>query len=221
MTNLDTPGSGADAFARHAMVASAFLAPLLVTVSILLSPFDATAEGEAYVRDFTENIGGYALFSWLAVLSAALFLPGLFAVSKVARRGRPTLGLAGMILAFILAVPFGGNSDDVLYAANRAGLDTAVTTRLMDAYVNDLPIALLGSAFFLGLLGLLLLGVAALLGRSAATWAAAALIAAPILLPIPWLAGMGNVVVAVPWLILTAGMGGVALSLLRRPRPRP
>jgi hypothetical protein len=217
MTNLDIPRSGADTFARYAMVASAFLSPLLVAVSLLLAPFDATTEGEAYVRNFTENIDSYTLVSWLGILSAILLIPGLFAVSKVARWGRPALGLVGMVLAFVLALPLGGNSDDVIYAAHKSGLDTTITTRLMDTYTNDLPVSVLGFAFFVALLGLLLLGVAALLGRSAAPWAAVTLIVAPILIPIPWFTGLGNIVAAVAWLALTAGMGGVALSLLRQP----
>ncbi|MEU7891868.1 hypothetical protein AB0B45_03265 [Nonomuraea sp. NPDC049152] len=217
MTSLETtPRSGADTFARYAMIASAVFSPLAIAVSILLAPGNVTAEGEAYVRQFVDGAGSYPLLAWLSAISAFTIIPGALGVARVARAGRPVLGLVAMILAFVLIVPISGNSDDVLYAGIKAGLDPATLTKLYTAYNESLPTSILGMAFLLGLVGFLLLGVATLLGKSAPTWAAIALIVAPVVIPISWFAGLGNVFAGVAWLVMAVGMGGVALGLLNR-----
>ncbi|MGV9302845.1 hypothetical protein ACWENQ_04285 [Nonomuraea sp. NPDC004354] len=217
MTSLDTtPRSGADTFTRYAMIAAAVISPLAIAASILLAPGNVTAEGEAYVRQFVAAAGSYPLLAWLSAISSLTIVPAAFGVARVARAGRPVLGLVAMILAFVLIVPIGGNSDDVLYAGIVAGLDQATLTKLYAAYNEGLPTSILGMSFLFGLLGFLLLGVAALLGRTAPVWAAIALVVAPVAIPISWFAGLGNVAAGVAWLLMTAGMGGVALGLLNQ-----
>ncbi|MGW3343857.1 hypothetical protein ACWDA3_11160 [Nonomuraea rubra] len=214
MTTVDTP-SVTSGFTRTAMVACAVAAPLLIALSLLLTPFQATLEGEAYVRAFTARLDAYALPSWLSLLSFAALIPGLLAVSRVARSGRPVLGLVGMILAFILVLP-SVDTDDVIYAAARAGLDAATTNRLVVELSEGLPTAVAGFGFFPALLGLVLLGVAAL-SSAAPRWAAIALIVAPFLIPVAWFAQLSNAAAAAAWIILAAGLGGVSLAL---PQPR-
>ncbi|MFD1938109.1 MULTISPECIES: hypothetical protein [Nonomuraea] len=217
MTSLDTtPRSGADTFARYAMIAAAVIAPLAIGVSIMLAPGDITAEGEAYVRQFAANASSYPVLAWLSAISAITIIPAALGVSRVARLGKPTLGLVATILAFIMIVPVSGNSDDVLYAGVKAGLDPAKLTALYTAYNEGLPTSIFGMAFLLGLVGFLLLGVAALLGKTAPPWAAIALIVGPVAIPIPWFAGLGSAAAGIAWLIMTAGMGGVALGLLNQ-----
>ncbi|MEO3857613.1 hypothetical protein [Acrocarpospora sp. B8E8] len=214
MTSLDTTSrSGTDTFARYAMVAGAFLAPLLLAISLLLSPIAPGVEGDAYVREFGANIDSYPTAVWLGALSSILLIPGMFGAAKVVRAGKPALGLAGLILAFVLALPVGGNTDDVIYAALKSGIDPASTVKLVDTYENGLPSSALGFSFFLGLLGLVLLGVAALTGRTAPVWAGVALIVAPILIPVAWFAALPTIAAAVPWALLAIGLGGVALPL--------
>jgi hypothetical protein len=200
------------------MVASAFISPLFLALALLLAPFNVTLEGEDYVKDFAANIDSYGGPGyWLTGISAFTLIPAIFAVSKVARWGKRTLGLVGMILAFILAIPIQGNTDDVTYAALKSGLDVPTTAKLADTYNTDLPSSALGWSFLLALIGLILLGVAALIGKSAPAWAAIALIVAPVLVPIAWIASLGNVAAGAAWLVLAVGMGGVALSLLKEP----
>jgi hypothetical protein len=219
MTTVDiTPRSGADTFVRYGMVACAIIYPLAIAVSLLLSPFDPTVEGEAYVRSFAANIDGYSgLGYWLGGVSLFATIPALLAVGKVARWGRRTLGLVGMIFAFVLAIPVTGNSDDVIYAALKSGADVTTTSKILDTFNNNLPSAALGWTFLLGLVGVVLLGVSALIGRSAPAWAAISLIIAPVLIPVAWFGGLGIVFAVIPWLLMTAGMGGVALTLLKEP----
>ncbi|MFB4274651.1 MULTISPECIES: hypothetical protein [unclassified Nonomuraea] len=209
------PRTATAGFTRTAMIACAVASPLLIALSLLLAPYPATLEGEPYIRAFTAHLDGYALLSWLGVLSFATLVPGLLAVSRVARDGRPVLGLVGMILAFILTLP-ATDTDEVIYAAARAGLDVPTTHRLVTEVSEGLPTSALGFTFFLALLGLVLLGVAAL-SSAAPKWAAIALIVAPLLIPVAWLAQLSNVAAGAAWLILTAAMGGVALAL---PQPR-
>ncbi|MEV0587945.1 hypothetical protein [Nonomuraea sp. NPDC050310] len=218
MTGLaTTPRSGADTFARYAMIACAFVSPLTILAGLLLSPIQATAEGQAYVQALVDHAGSYPATAWLAALGALTIIPALLAVSKVARAGRPVLGLVGTILAFSLAVPISTDSDDLIYAAHKAGLDVPTITRIEQVYVDGLPTSPLGMLWFAAMLGLLLLGLAALLGRSAPAWAAIALVIAPVLVPLPWILGLSTLLAAVPWAIMVAGMGGVALALLKEP----
>jgi hypothetical protein len=219
MTTIDTvPQSGADTFARYAMVASAVIYPLAIAVALLITPFDPTVQGEAYVRNFAANIDSYSGLSyWLGGLSLFTTIPALFAVGKVARWGRRTLGLIGMVFAFLLAIPVTGNSDDVIYAALKSGVNVTTTSKIVDTFNNDLPSAALGWSFLLGLVGVALLGVSALIGKSAPAWAAITLIVAPVLIPVAWFGGLGTILAVIPWLLMTAGMGGVALTLLKEP----
>ncbi|WP_327086221.1 hypothetical protein OIE66_28270 [Nonomuraea sp. NBC_01738] len=221
MTSLDTtPRSGADTFARYAMILSAVVSPLTIALSLLLSPSASTADSAAYVKQFGGALDSWATWSWISALGAITLIPGLYAISRVGRRGRPTLGLVGMILAFFMALPLTGNTDDVLYVMLKNGVDVGTATKIYDGLSNDTPTGILGFGFFLGLLGVLLLGVAALLGKSAPAWAAVALIVGPVLVPIAWLAALPATVAAVAWLVMTVGMGGVSLGLLTEPAGR-
>ncbi|TMR07611.1 hypothetical protein ETD86_51370 [Nonomuraea turkmeniaca] len=211
MTTVETSPTIAG-FTRYAMIVCAVVAPLVLALTLLFAPHEATAEGEAYIRSFVANLDGYALWSWLGVLSIAAFIPGIFAVSKVARSGRPVLGLVGMILAFILALPIGIDTDGVIYAATKIGLDVPTTNRLVTEIDEGLPTSALGFSFFLSLLGFVLLGIAAL--RSAAPkWAAIAMIVAPFLIPVAWIAQLGNLAAGAAWLVFAAASGGIALAL--------
>ncbi|GAA2382067.1 hypothetical protein [Nonomuraea africana] len=217
MTSLDTtPRSGADTFARYGMIASAIIAPLALGLALLLAPGSITTEGAAYVNGFLAEAGSYPASAWLSALSAITIIPGALAVARVARAGRPALGLVAMILAFVMIVPVGGNSDDVLYAGVQAGVDPATLSKIYTAYGESLPTSVFGMSFFLGLLGFLLLGVAALLGRTAPTWAAITLIVAPVLVPVPWFAGLSDLAAGGAWVLMAVGMGGVALGLLNQ-----
>lgn len=218
MTSLETtPRSGADTFARYAMITCAWLSPLLLAAALLLSPMGMTTDDSAYVREFAANLDAYPLSAWMSALSAITLIPALLGVGRVARRGKPVLGLVGLILGFVLALPIAGNTDDALYAGLKSGVDEATMTKIYVALMNDVPTAVLGMTWFVGLLGVVLLGLAALLGKSAPTWGAVALIAAPILVPVPWVAGLPMLAAGAAWLVLAAGLGGVALGLLREP----
>ncbi|MEV0229271.1 hypothetical protein [Nonomuraea sp. NPDC050786] len=211
MTTVETTPA-TTGFTRNAMIACAIVSPLAVAAALLFAPFDATTEGEPYIRGLLAHLDSYPLWRWVGALGTATLIPAVFAVSKVARSGRPVLGLVGMVLAFILALPFGMNDDDVIYAAAKAGLDVPTTNRLVTELSDGAPTAVLGFGFFLALLGFVLLGVAAL--RSAAPkWASIAMIVAPFLIPVAWLAQLPNAAAGAAWLVFTAASGGIALAL--------
>jgi hypothetical protein len=199
------------------MITCAVAAPLMLALSLLFAPNDTTAEGEAYIRSFVAGLDAYPFWSWVSALSFAAVIPMILAVSKVARSGRPVLGLVGMILAFILALPIGMDTDDVIYAATKTGLDVPTTNRLVTEINEGLPTSVLGFSFFLSLLGFVLLGVAAL--RSAAPkWAAIAMIVAPFLIPIAWFGQLGNIAAGAAWIVFAAAAGGIALALPAGPQ---
>ncbi|MFI7131248.1 hypothetical protein ACIBQ1_36570 [Nonomuraea sp. NPDC050153] len=214
MTAVETTPS-TTGFTRNAMIACAAISPLTIAATLLLAPFVTTAEGEPYIRALVANLDAYALWSWVGALGTVTLIPAIFAVSKVARSGRPVLGLVGMILAFAMALPYGLTSDDTIYAAAKAGLDVPTTNRLVTQLSEGTPTSILGFTFFLSLLGFVLLGVAALRG-AAPKWAAIAMIVAPVLIPVPWFAGLPAAAGGVAWLVFTAATTGIALALLSR-----
>ncbi|MFG1701582.1 hypothetical protein ACFLIM_00190 [Nonomuraea sp. M3C6] len=214
MTTVETPSTTAG-FSRYAMIVCAVVSPLAIALSLLFAPFTVTTEGEPYIQGMIANLDAYALWSWVGALSAVTLIPALYAVSKVARSGRPVLGLVGMILAFIMAIPVSMNTDDVIYAAAKAGLDVPTTNKLITQLEDGLPTSVLGFSFFLGLLGLVLLGIAAL-SSDAPKWAAVAMIVAPFLIPIAWFAQLPNTVAGAAWIIFAAASGGIALALPSR-----
>ncbi|MGN9845028.1 hypothetical protein ACTMTI_43585 [Nonomuraea sp. H19] len=216
MTTVQTPPATAG-FTRYAMITCAVVSPLTLALSLLLAPFNVTAEGEPYIRGLIANLDAYALWSWIFVLSMATLIPAIFAVSKVARSGRPALGLVGMILAFIMALPTSVNTDDVIYAATKAGLDVPATNRLVTELSEGVPTAALGFTFFLSLLGFVLLGIAAL-SSAAPKWAAIAMIVAPFLIPIAWFGQLGNIAAGAAWIVFAAAAGGIALALPAGPQ---
>jgi len=214
MTTVAPPPTTTDSFARYAMIACAVVSPLAVAVPLLFGPFDYTVDGEPYVRGMLAHLDAYALWSWIGALGALTLIPAIFAVAKVARAARPALGLTGMILAFLLAMPFNLTSDDVIYAAAKSGLDVPTTNRLV-THMSETPAAVLGVTFFLALAGFVLLGVAAL-RSDAPRWAAVLMIVSPLLVPVAWIAQLGNVAAAAAWILFAAASGGIASALPAR-----
>lgn len=214
MTTVASPPTTADAFARYAMIACAVVSPVAVAVPLLIAPFDSTLEGEPYIRGMLAHLDAYMLWRWIGALGTLTLIPAIFAVSKVARAGRPALGMTGMILAFLMAMPFSLTSDDAIYAAAKTGLDVPTTNKLV-THMGETPTSVLGFTFFLALIGFVLLGVAAL--RSAAPkWAAVTMIVAPFLIPVAWIAQLGNLAAAAAWIVFAAASAGIASALPAR-----
>ena len=214
--------SSTETFTRYAMVAAAIIYPLFLAIALFLAPFDATKSGQDYVQGFADHIGDYGGPTfWLSALSVFALIPALFAVSKVARAGKPVLGLVGMIMALLLAIPTSGNTDDVIYSALKNNVDVKTVAAIMKTLEEDSPSGMLGFIFLPGLIGLFLLGLAALLGKTAPVWASIVLMVAPLLIPVPWFAGLGVALAAVTWLILAVGMGGVAFALVNKTADEP
>jgi len=223
MTSVpDANRSGTETFTRYAMVASAIIFPLSVAIALFLAPYDVTKSGQEYVQGFADHIDDYGGFTfWLSALGVFATIPALFAVSKVARAGKPVLGLVGMIMAFLLAIPVSGNTDDVIYSALKNNVDVKTVAAIMKTLEEDSPSGMLGFIFLPGLIGVFLLGLAALLGKTAPMWASIVLMVGPLLIPVPWFAGLGAALAAVAWLILAVGMGGVAYGLLSQKAASP
>jgi hypothetical protein len=222
MTGTASSGtSGAATFARYGLAVSAVAFPVLVLLAILLSPIgDITAEGREYVQEFADDLDGYTTSLWLWPLAWIAAIPAMLAVGRVARSRAPVLGLVGLILGFGFVIPAGIDQDEVIYASLKAGLDVDATAALVDSIDTNLPSSILGFTFFVGLLGMVLLGVALLRGRSAPVWAAIALIVGPVAIPLTFFSGVAAALV-VAWAVLGVGFVGCALVLFREPIPAP
>lgn len=198
--------------ARYALVASAELAPALTAIGLLLDPEIIGLSGNDMVRHLSQHLDEYAVQSWLAPVVAVLWIPAILTIGRVARTAAPTLGLAGLVLAFGLALPIGPDSYELAYVGLSSGLDTESTYRLLVA-AESLPAAMLGWAGLLGILGILVLGVAILRGKSAPPWTAIALIVGALAIPVTWISSSAIAGVTA-WVLITIGFGGVAHALL-------
>ncbi|MGH3519467.1 MAG: hypothetical protein ACRDQ7_19015 [Haloechinothrix sp.] len=204
--------------ARYAMAACAVLAPVLFATAGALHPVEVGAEGREFVQQFADNLDAYTAPSWLYPIATLLWVPALLAVARVARSQSSSLGLIGMVLAFGLAIPVGLDSNDLAYVALDNGLDAATITALM-ASADTLPSRILGFTWLAGLIGLIVLGIAILRGRSAPIWAGVALIVAPLAIPASWFSGWAIGLTAA-WVLLAIGFTGCALSLVTRREPQ-
>lgn len=101
--------------ARYAMAACGVLAPTLMIVAIALDPVDSGLEGADAVQALEANIDAFILPSSLYAIAAFLWVPALLMVGRVARANAPALGLAGLILAFGLAISVGPDPYDLAY----------------------------------------------------------------------------------------------------------
>lgn len=221
-TNPTSETAGAATFARYGLAACAVAFPVLFLLALLLSPFDddLTAEGREYVEQFTDDVDAYLPSLWMWTLAMIVAIPALLAVGRVARSRAPMLGLVGLILGFFFVLPTGIDTDSVIYASLKAGLDVDTTTALVDSMEDRLPVAMLSVTWFLGLIGLILLGVAILRGKSAPIWAGIALIVGPIAIPLSFFSGVAAALV-VAWAVLGIGFVGCAWVLFRQPVPEP
>jgi hypothetical protein len=149
-------------------------------------------------------------------LVAALMLPAMLYLMRLARKGSPRLALSGGVLAFAgwLAGLMGlGAGDVVFYHAARAD-DHAAAVSLVTAVTDDTTTSVLLGIFLVGhLLGMLLLGVALWRSRAVPRWGAALVGLAPIghLL----VHSAGRVPNGIAYALMTLGMGASALSLVR------
>ncbi|MQA12301.1 MAG: hypothetical protein GEU98_27970 [Pseudonocardiaceae bacterium] len=207
--------------ARYAMAGCAVVAPILIVVAMLLAPLDMAGEGREYVSDFAANIDQLGATLWLWALSALLMPAALLAVGRVARAGAPALGVVGLVVAFPFVIPIGLEMDELSYAALKSGLDVDATHRLIESADTNLPSSLFGWAFLVSMVGLVLLGIALLRGRSAPMWVGIALIVAAVGIPVSWFSGVG-VAVLIAWAVLAAAFIGCAFALAapaREPTP--
>lgn len=203
--------------ARCAMAACGVLAPVLMIVALHLHPVGVGVGDTEALPELAANLDGYLLPSWLDGIGAFLWVPALLMAGRVARTGAPTLGLVGLVLAFGLAIRIGPGLTDVAYLGLSSGLDVDATDALAKT-TSELPTAVLGESWLIGLVGLVVLGVAIVRGKSAPVWGGVALIVAPVAVPVSWISG-SVIAVTAAWAVLAIGFAGCALAFLSQPAP--
>lgn len=219
MTDLQgtARASATQTFARYGLAACAVLYGLLTVLALVIQPaIDYTAEGGDYVQAFSANIDAMTPSLWIWPALIFVGVPALLAVGRVARSQAPAIGLVGLILGFGVVLPSGLELDEVTYAAIKSGLDVESTVALLQSVEQNVPSSNYSILWFPGLVGLLLLGVAMLRGRSVPKWVGISLIIAPIAIPVTYFSGISMALIAA-WMVLAAGFIGAAFVLVRRP----
>jgi hypothetical protein len=200
--------------ARTAMALCAVAAPGLITAVVQLNLVDVGVDGRAALEQFAADVDAYPPVGVLHAIAAFLWLPALLTVARVARAGAARLGLIGLVLGAGIIVPPSIDPEALSYIALTNGHGIEATQALVTS-AEQLPSGFLGWSWLLGLIGLVLLGVAVLRGRSAPTWAGVALVLAPLAIPASWFAGSALALTAA-WVALTLGFAGCGIALVQR-----
>jgi hypothetical protein len=161
-------------------------------------------------------------FAFTVVLWAAFvcFVPAIFALADMARRGAPALATAG--LAAALVGTMAGAAMQVLFRTRAvlesAAIDPAARDAALGAIKGSAPLAL--STLVPGIffpIGLLILAVALYRARAVPMWSAALLGLGAVLFPVGHAVGLAPALVGGD-LVLLAALAPIGASLLRGAR---
>ncbi|BCB77941.1 hypothetical protein GCM10022251_37480 [Phytohabitans flavus] len=197
-------------FRRYAAGICLIAAPLVYVAGLVADP--ALREGSDSIGAYGRHPGWVSLSASLLHWSWVLLVPGIVGMVHLIRHRGVVFGHLAGGLTLLGIVNFSGLMlGDFFYSQLEANLGVEEGTRLGDA-AFDMPGAMFGFQIpgFLGLLGLLLLGLALAYARQAPWWAPFAMVGGA-LLAVP-LFPIGTVIGG---LIYLAGSGVIGLRMLR------
>lgn len=184
-----------------------FAAAALVAAPALLTIADAMQASDQFPFAFTVVL-------WAAFVC---FVPAIFALADLARRGAPALAMAG--LASALVGTMAGAAMQVLFRTRAvlegAAIDPAARAAAMGAIEGSAPLAL--STLVPGLffpIGLLVLAIALHRARAVPVWSAALLGLGAVLFPVGHAAGLVPALIGGD-LVLLAALAPIGASLFR------
>jgi hypothetical protein len=193
-----------------------FAAAALITAPALLTIADAMQTTDRFPFAFTVVL-------WAAFVC---FVPAIFALADLARRGAPALATAG--LASALVGTMAGAAMQVLFRTRAvlegAAIDPAARAAAMGAIEGSAPLAL--STLVPGIffpIGLLVLAVALYRSRAVPAWSAALLGSGAVLFPVGHAVGLTPALIGGD-LVLLAALAPIGASLFRgsgSPAPAP
>lgn len=170
-------------FRRIAGAASLVLGPLLLTIGFAVLPWHPNDETELESLTTTaSHLTATQIGDLLAFLGILLMVPATLAVMRAVDRRAPVLGLVGGVLSiagFVAGMIAVVNDQVVIALADEADLRPAAAAALDSSPAWVLNVVLV--VFLAGMMiGGIVLGVALLRAKVVPTWAAVAVLAAPL-----------------------------------------
>lgn len=200
---------------RWWMVPLAALGPLAMVGWSLTIPYSVIEDKTANLVDLEANPFGAEMSTLMLLVFGVVGLASVLIVGAAVRRGAPTLGAVAMVVAFIGAGIAAYSPTPVGIAAGfGVGLDAETVRSLADTMDAQLPAIVAASLFVLLPLGILLLGIAAIVAarRGRFPWVGAVLL--PVSIAAVLLGGLlGNVGLTTGWALVAAAFGFAGWSL--------
>jgi hypothetical protein len=208
-------------FRRTGLVATIVLGPLSIAILRGILPYGGSDAAATITAKVAAHQTAETAVLWLTLVAMLTLVPGVIAVGLLAARHARRLGVAAMVLAVVGFSSLWAVAaiDFTAVAATQAGIDHGTTAKLLDQ-LNANPVLVVGTiGFVLGhVVGMILLGVALLRGRTVPAWAAWALIVSQplhvvfaVIVPSPALDAAG-------WGLTTVGFAAAAYAVDARYR---
>jgi hypothetical protein len=185
---------------RLALTALTVAGPLVGVASFLLAVFHTTDPAAHQVANAYAQQGRFTAYVWFDVLFGVVYAPALLVLAVLAAAGARRLGtsaLAVLVVGFFAMASVASAPDYAMLAGARGGVDQSAVTRMIDkgfgtaAFGVPLTIGLLGQ-----MVGIVLLGLALLRGRTGSPWAGWLLLASAPLLLVGFAAGLPAAAIA-------------------------
>jgi hypothetical protein len=213
-------GSGADRSnavriaGRRLLAAVMVIGPLTQVVAILVLPWIGSND---YVSAVRASADTYPAYAWLSLAGALTLAPAAIGVGLAVWRTRPGWALAALILTVPGLLNPDGNPEDLIYAANGAGVP-ADTTRTMLDKLGALPAS--GPVGFYAFtvafaLGGVVLGIGVIRSDSAPRWAGAGLVVAGLVGVAGSFINLGTVVFGAVWTLVLVSFTACAIRTAR------
>ncbi len=203
---------------RRLLAAVMVIGPLTQVGAILVLPWIGSDD---YVSAVRANANTYPDYAWLGLVGALTLAPAAIGVGLAVWRTRPGWALAGLILTVPGLLNPDGNPEDLIYAANGAGVQVDTTRSMLDelaALPAFGPVGFYAFAVAFALGGVVL-GIGIIRSDSAPRWAGAALVIAGLVGVAGSFIELGPVVFGGMWTLVVVSFTGCAIRTARVQRP--
>jgi hypothetical protein len=202
---------------RRLLAAVMVIGPLTQVVAILVLPWIGSDD---YVSAVRASADRYPTYAWLGLAGALTLAPAAIGVGLAVWRTRPGWALAGLILTVPGLLNPDGNPEDLIYAANGAGV-SADTTRTMLDHLGTLPAS--GPVGFYAFtvafaFGGVVLGIGIIRSDSAPRWAGASLVVAGLVGVAGSFINLGALIFGGVWTLVLVAFTGCAIRTARTQR---
>ncbi|HEY1487794.1 MAG TPA: hypothetical protein VGF84_16935 [Micromonosporaceae bacterium] len=191
------------------------IGPLTVAIIRLILPYFTTDDSPTIIRKVSADLGSQDAVIWLSLLLVLTLVPSVLAAGRVTIRRAPVLTTIAWILLVPGFVALLFTEGDPTYRA-LAALDPANGAKVIDG-INNEPGTAIGLAIFIAahVIGIIVLGIAALRSRAVPTAIAWLLIVSQPIHFVFAVIAPNQLLDCAAWLLTTVGFAFLARTALR------